>query len=283
MKILILSYIIFLGLFVVLSTFCESADTIFISSSTSKTVVEKSTFTVNITSPTASTKIISPILYEVKISSTGDKWYDHYHNRLAYFKKENIEIDIKSNIDKKWETQIVMLGDSLTEGFDLKKYFPELPMVNRGIVSDHTVWGGNKYEGMGVLYRITPLLLAPNPSHIFLLIGTNDVGGSLDICEKNYREILKMLKENFPQAKIVIQTLPPTRGRYTHLNKSILAFNDRLKNIAQEFKLELIDLHQLFVDDNGELRAEFTNDGLHLKPPAYELWKVEIEKILNKK
>jgi lysophospholipase L1-like esterase len=244
----------------------------------------KSTTTVIVsTTMVVSPNVSSSAQTEIVVSTTGDQWFDHYHNRIAYFKKENIEIDIKSNKEQKWAKQIVLLGDSLTEGFNIKKFFPDLPVVNRGIVSDHTVWGGTKYEGMGVLYRITPLLLAPNPSHIFLLIGTNDVGGSLDVCEKNYREILKMLKENFPEAKVVIQTLPPTRGRYARLNDAIREFNERLKNLAKEFKLDLIDLHSLFVDENGELKENFTRDGLHLTEPAYEIWKTEIEKVLKMK
>jgi lysophospholipase L1-like esterase len=34
-------------------------------------------------------------------------------------------------------------------------------------------------------------------------------------------------------------------------------------------------------DDKGELKKEFTADGLHLKPDGYKVWQAEIEKALN--
>jgi lysophospholipase L1-like esterase len=34
-------------------------------------------------------------------------------------------------------------------------------------------------------------------------------------------------------------------------------------------------------DDKGELKKEFTADGLHLKDPGYKIWKAEIERKLG--
>jgi hypothetical protein len=34
-------------------------------------------------------------------------------------------------------------------------------------------------------------------------------------------------------------------------------------------------------DEKGELKAEFTGDGLHLTPAAYEVWKGEIERVMG--
>ena len=43
----------------------------------------------------------------------------------------------------------------------------------------------------------------------------------------------------------------------------------------------LIDLHALYADEKGELRAELTRDGLHLISTAYDPWKREIEKAMG--
>jgi lysophospholipase L1-like esterase len=37
----------------------------------------------------------------------------------------------------------------------------------------------------------------------------------------------------------------------------------------------------LLADERGELQAEFTEDGLHLKAPAYQLWRNEIVRVLG--
>jgi lysophospholipase L1-like esterase len=34
-------------------------------------------------------------------------------------------------------------------------------------------------------------------------------------------------------------------------------------------------------DSEGQLKAEFTNDGLHLTEPAYQIWKREVLKALH--
>ena len=34
-----------------------------------------------------------------------------------------------------------------------------------------------------------------------------------------------------------------------------------------------IDLYPHFADENGNLKAELTNDGLHLLAPGYMIWK----------
>jgi len=58
-------------------------------------------------------------------------------------------------------------------------------------------------------------------------------------------------------------------------------FNERLQKLANEFGYEYVDLHSKMVDDKGELKEEFTADGLHLKEPAYRIWKAEIERTLH--
>jgi hypothetical protein len=63
---------------------------------------------------------------------------------------------------------IVFVGDSLTQGFKLKTYFPDLPVLNRGIVSD----GGCDFPSgrsiyRGVTHRLDESIFNCNPSHLF--------------------------------------------------------------------------------------------------------------------
>ena len=54
--------------------------------------------------------------------------------------------------------------------------------------------------------------------------------------------------------------------------------NRALKEVARRQGVTWIDLYPLFVDDNGRLKAEYTNDGLHLMGPAYLVWRDAIKK-----
>jgi lysophospholipase L1-like esterase len=220
---------------------------------------------------------------EEKKCSEGSKWIKHFNTRVALFREENI--DILENRDAKWEKQIVMLGDSLTEGFDLKKAFPGKPFVNRGIVADHIDWGTNwDTVDIGVIHRLDKESLAPDPSYIFILIGVNDIGDStekIDIYIKNYKKMLKILKKTYPCSEIIIQSGLPCRNKYARLNKGVVEFNTKLEKLARKFKLKYVDLYSIYRDEKGELKENITRDGIHLKPEAYISWQKEIEKILK--
>ncbi len=202
---------------------------------------------------------------------------EHYNNRKESFKKENEEI--KAGNDPEWKEQIVMLGDSITEGFELKKYFPEHPFVNRGIVSDHIKWLDNK----GLVDRITPDVLAPNPSNIFILIGVNEINddpAAIDTYLTNYKELIISLKKNYPKAQIWLQSALPTSGKYAKLNPAINQFNNKLSILAEGAGALYINLHSIMAA-NGELKAEYSRDGVHITDAAYAEWAKVIKRELN--
>jgi lysophospholipase L1-like esterase len=66
---------------------------------------------------------------------------------------------------------------------------------------------------------------------------------------------------------------PYTKEAYLKNKKdSILNLNVGIKQVAEKFKLTYINLHEIFADENGDLKKEYTADGIHLKPAAYVLW-----------
>ena len=73
----------------------------------------------------------------------------------------------------------------------------------------------------------------------------------------------------------------PTRGKYAKHNAPVLDFNERLRKLAAEFGYDYIDLHKLMTDENGELKAEFTPEGLHLSEAAYVVWRAEVLKVMK--
>ncbi|WP_315817085.1 hypothetical protein [Paraflavitalea speifideaquila] len=48
--------------------------------------------------------------------------------------------------------------------------------------------------------------------------------------------------------------------------------NVGIRQLADKYKLTYINLHEVFADANGDLKKEYTADGIHLKPAAYVLW-----------
>jgi lysophospholipase L1-like esterase len=196
----------------------------------------------------------------------------HWQNRVGLFKEQNLQ----------WQ-HVVLLGDSITEGFDVTTYFPGRRILNRGIGAD--VIGNNlpADDPRGVLQRLDCSVFDCAATDLFILIGINDLnaGRSLDSMEEGYRELLKRIRAKRPDLRIVVQSLLPTRGVHAKQNASVLQFNERLKKLAPLYGCSFLDLHSLLRDSEGQLQAEFTADGLHLTAPAYRIWRQQVLTTLN--
>ncbi|MBF5042618.1 hypothetical protein FGE12_09415 [Aggregicoccus sp. 17bor-14] len=197
------------------------------------------------------------------ISNT--EWHAHHDRRLEQFRQENAALSRREG------TQVVFLGDSLTEAFAVQRAFPERCVVNRGINSDHL--GGT--QGRGLLARISPELLAPAPSDVFVLAGVNDLGDRPDDVEgalARFRDLLQALRASYPDVRLWVQSLLPARAPYAHLNEPVRQLNARLRPLAAELGATYLDLHDLLSEAHGELDARLSRDGLHLTPRAYAIW-----------
>lgn len=192
----------------------------------------------------------------------------HWENRVRSFKEQNLVYQ-----------NVVLLGDSITEGFNVEKFFPGRRVLNRGIGAD--VIGNNlpANDKRGVLKRLDCSVFDCSPTDIFLLIGINDLGqgNTPEQVEAGYRQILQQIRERLPKVNIHLESLLPCRDRFAKHNANVLDVNKRIQALAKEFNCDYIDLHSQFADEKGELKAELTHDGLHVTEPAYRIWQGIIE------
>jgi lysophospholipase L1-like esterase len=188
---------------------------------------------------------------------TRDEARRHYEQRLAQFLRENQSVRAPA---------IVFIGDSLTEGSRFAEAFAGRVVLNRGINSDRLEWERDR----GIVHRLDAEVFASKPTHIFLMAGINDLGeapGDVDTPAANYARVVSGLRERYSGVPVFVQSLLPARGIYRHLNDSIVKLNEKLRSLAT-----YVDLHRLFVDEKGELRAEYSRDGLHLTKKGYDVW-----------
>jgi lysophospholipase L1-like esterase len=157
-----------------------------------------------------------------------------------------------------------MIGDSITEGFDTRQYIPDVNISNRGVSGDSTV---------ECLHRITEEWFRRQPAAVFLCIGTNDLARdrSDQFILDNIRSIVEQIR-NYSQASIYLTTLFPTRENPPRPNDRIRGFNTELEKLSAELGCRFYDLYRHFTDGEGNLKGEFTDDGLHLTAAAYRRW-----------
>jgi lysophospholipase L1-like esterase len=196
----------------------------------------------------------------------------HWQNRVKGFKEQNQQLQY-----------VVLLGDSITEGFDVPTYFSGRRVLNRGIGADVIGNDMAKDDPRGVLQRMDDSVFNCAATDVFLMIGINDLGSGRtpDKMEIGYREILKRIKEKAPAVRVHVESVLPTRGNHAKHNANVVDFNQRLRKLAEEFGYDYVDLHKLMADEKGELKSEFTPEGLHLNGEAYKVWLGEIEKTMS--
>lgn len=167
-------------------------------------------------------------------------------------------------------SDIVFLGNSITDGGEFNELFGVNNIRNRGIRSDIIT---------GVEKRLTQVT-AGRPAKIFLLIGINDVshGHSADKLAELYERLVKKIKEQSPATKLYLQSVMPVNNDYKRYKgligkeKTIMSFNKKIEEIANRHGATFIDLWPALADNNGKLKRSYTNDGLHLTGAGYRAW-----------
>ena len=218
--------------------------------------------------------IISIILNTVLLSVISSQY-----SALNSEKNEHKE-ELKS-LEKAY-TNYLFLGDSITEYYDLGKYFPDMPVVNSGIAGDTTDDILNDMKGRVYDY---------NPSKVFLLIGTNDLleDKTNEEIFNNIKKIVDGIKENRSEAEIYIESIYPVNRSMdkrlymvgSRQNKDIIEINKMIKDYCNEENLTYINTYDELLDDDGNLKKDYSKDGLHLSSEGYEVVTKTLGKYLN--
>ena len=166
---------------------------------------------------------------------------------------------------------IVMLGNSLTDGCEFNELLNNRRIKNRGIVGDIV---------QGLIDRIDPIIKG-QPKKLFIMSGVNDIshGVTVDSIARVTEKLIVMVKQGSPRTKIYLQSLLPFNNDVREWkllkdrNHVVVEANILLEQVARRQGVTWINLYPLFVDENGHLRADLTNDGLHLMGKGYLIWR----------
>lgn len=168
-------------------------------------------------------------------------------------------------------SDIIFIGNSLTDGAEWNELLNNPHVKNRGIVGD-IVQG--LYERMEPIYK-------GKPKKIFIMSGVNDLSHAVgpDSVARSMEKLIVEIKRHCPKTKIYLQSLLPFNNdvrMWKYLKDrehEVPETNALLEQVAKRQGVTWINLYPLFVDDNGKLKAEYTNDGLHLLGAAYLIWR----------
>jgi len=171
---------------------------------------------------------------------------------------------------------IVFVGDAITFEIPFKELFPNQPYINRGIK-------GDRIEG--VARRLEESIWDLHPSKVFMMIGVNELFFpdelSSEAYEREYQNLFSRLSERGNDCRIYILSILPIFGPMTDSNPLLVEANAIQHRLAQEHSFHYIDLHSHFRTDTGELKPEFSQEGIHLNLEGYRLWKQLLQPYLD--
>ena len=177
-------------------------------------------------------------------------------------------------VDNSYFEDAAFVGDSRTDGF----------MIYSGIGCGENLTSNGlsifKLEEKKALtidgqkYTLLEALALQQYGKVYLSLGVNELGyyddqGFYD----NYCKAIDDIRRIQPHAVIYVQNLIPlneeviaqTTKRSYLTNEHLRVYNDLIKKAAQEKQVVYLDLYSEFVNENGELPAEASKDGVHLR------------------
>lgn len=188
--------------------------------------------------------------------------------KLENYRKQNLTVR---------KNQILFVGSSLMEMFPIEEFIREkqlsLIAYNRGI-------GGYKTEDLLKVLDICVYELSPR--RIFINIGTNDLSDP-DISMKqmigNYDRILTQIEEKLPKAELYLMAYYPVNDKAAaedmkpclriRTNAKIAQANHEVIKLAEKHNAKYIDVNAPLKDAEGNLKKEYTIEGMHINRAGY--------------
>lgn len=171
------------------------------------------------------------------------------------------------------ENGIVFFGDSLTEMYDIEKYYPDINVkYNCGI-------GGATAQEL--LWLSDEAVIKYQPKVVVLMIGINDLGHTVMFSPKSIavhvKNIIDLIRGNCPHTQIILlSTLPCVEALRDYHHVPGIRCNDLVAMIYQQYQeliidsqTKLVNVFEQFIEENGEAQQIYYQDGLHLNDDGY--------------
>lgn len=166
------------------------------------------------------------------------------------------------------ENKIVFIGNSITTAGQWGELLNRGDIVNRGIDGDVT-------RGMTERLKI---ILNEKPGAVLIMIGINDLlqGRDMEALLEDYERLFQLCGGHASRTKFYFQSVLPLNNSVLYdkkvLNAEIDRLNSYIKKRCAHYGFSYIDLSDLMSDKSGNLKNEYTYDGLHLNGKAYTEW-----------
>ena len=187
-------------------------------------------------------------------------------------KKDNTPYNGRDIIDPKDDlSDAVFIGDSRTVGMRNSSDKPKATFYCAvGLHIDTVLTSQDVSIENGKTGTVLSALKKRQFGRIYLNFGVNELGWpNPDIFRQKYSEVIAQIKQIQPKAVIYAESiLPVTASRDAQgdsvNNSNVKAFNELIKQAAQENGVKYLDCTPAVADANGLLPEDASTDGVHM-------------------
>ena len=161
---------------------------------------------------------------------------------------------------------IVFVGSSSIRGWDVDKWFPNLPVLNRG-------FGGSQIADS--VYFVDRLIFPYDPQIVVFYAGDNDIaaGKSPRQVADDYRELIGLVQAKLPSTRVIFVAIKPSLRRWALVGPMREANTLIADFSATDDRLLYLDVDAPMIGADGKPRPElFVDDGLHMTDEGYRVW-----------
>ena len=184
-------------------------------------------------------------------------------------------------VDNSYFEDAVFIGDSRTDGFMLYSGIGCGTNLTSNGLSIFEVTEKRAFTIDGTKYTLLDALGRQQYGKVYISLGINELGYYDDQgFYEAYCQTIDLIRQCQPHAAIYIQGLIPlnedviaqTGGASYLKNDHLLIYNDLMKQVAEEKQVAFLDLNPYFAGEDGQLPAEASTDGIHLRKAYCEQW-----------
>lgn len=184
-------------------------------------------------------------------------------------------------VDKSYFEDAAFVGDSRTDGFLIYSGIGCGENLTSNGLSIFKLAEKKALKINGQSYTLLEALALKEYGKVYLSLGINELGYyDDDGFYQAYCDAIDAIRACQPQAVIYIQGLIPvneqviaqTTGRTYLNNEHLLVYNDLMRQAAEEKQVAFLDLNPQFAGEDGQLPAEASKDGVHLRSDWCKQW-----------
>ena len=184
-------------------------------------------------------------------------------------------------VDNSYFEDAAFIGDSRTDGFMIYSGIGCGDNLTSNGLSIFKLTEKKVFTIDGQKYTLAEALALKQYGKVYLSLGVNELGYYNDQgFYKAYCQAIDLIRQLQPHAVIYIQGLIPLNedviaasGGADYLtNEHLLIYNDLMKQAAEEKQVAFLDLNPQFAGEDGQLPADASSDGVHLKKAYCQQW-----------